>query len=69
MANTDIITFHFATGDVCEPEPNPVMAGDRGGMKKKKVMSDKRCVFSLLGFSSCEQGPCRNEIHPEQCLN
>lgn len=60
MDNTDLITFYFATVDVCEPEPNPVMAGAGGGTKKKKAMSDKRCVFSLLDFSSCDQGPCRN---------
>lgn len=42
MANTDLITFHFATVDVCEPEPNPVMAGAGGGTKKKK--KNKGCV-------------------------
>lgn len=35
MANTDLITLHFAIMDVCEPEPNPVMAGAGGGTKKK----------------------------------
>lgn len=67
MVNTDLITFHFATVDMCEPEPNPVMAGAGGGTKKR-AMSDKSSVFSLLGSSSCDQCPCQNEVHPEQCL-
>lgn len=37
MANIDLITFHFATVDVCEPEPNPVRPGDGGGTKRKRL--------------------------------
>lgn len=63
MANTDLITFHFATVDVCEPEPNPVMAGAAGGTKKRL------CLTGAVHSHCCDQCPCQNEVHPEQCLN